>query len=271
MNTIDTTDIANIANTLISETFVISGMTCMGCAGRVQKALAPFADQVDVALSPPQAVLTGLHGTLADLQAALNGSHYTIDSKLSIPELDREPISIKEISTESAEVLAPSVSWLATYRPLLLLIAYLLAGSVLVQIGHGQGSVITPDTMRYFMAGFFFAFSFFKLLDIQAFADAYAGYDLLAARWRGWGVAYPFVELSLGVAYLTHWQPLWTHSLTIAVMGFSAIGVIRAVSNGQKIRCACLGAVFNLPMSTVTIVEDLGMVVMAIGMLWAGV
>jgi diacylglycerol kinase len=51
-------------------------------------------------------------------------------------------------------------------------------------------------------------------------------------------------------------------------MGFSAIGVIQAVMNKRKIRCACLGAVFQLPMSTVTIVEDVGMVLMAGGLLW---
>ena len=253
-------------NTALNETFSLSGMTCMGCVGRVQKALTPFADHVDVALSPPQAVFTGRRGTLADLQTALQGTHYTIDSLPSPLVLPVEPVPPAKEVIFKAETPVP---WLITYRPLLLLIGYLLAGSVLVQIGHG--TVSATETMRYFMAGFFLAFSFFKLLDIQAFADAYAGYDLLAARWRGWGLAYPFVELGLGVAYLTHWQPLWTHSLTIAVMGFSAIGVIRAVSNGQKIRCACLGAVFNLPMSTVTIVEDLGMVAMAVGMLWAGV
>jgi hypothetical protein len=37
--------------------------------------------------------------------------------------------------------------------------------------------------------------------------------------------------------------------------------------NKQKIRCACLGAVFNLPMSTITIIEDLLMVAMAAWML----
>jgi hypothetical protein len=39
------------------------------------------------------------------------------------------------------------------------------------------------------------------------------------------------------------------------------------VVNKQTIRCACLGSVFNLPMSTVTIVEDVGMVLMAAWML----
>jgi hypothetical protein len=35
----------------------------------------------------------------------------------------------------------------------------------------------------------------------------------------------------------------------------------------RKFQCACLGAVFNLPMSTITLVEDLLMVGMAGAML----
>jgi len=50
-------------------------------------------------------------------------------------------------------------------------------------------------------------------------------------------------------------------------MGFSTIGVVLAVTKKQTIRCACLGSGFNLPMSTVTIVEDLSMVAMAVWML----
>jgi hypothetical protein len=123
------------------------------------------------------------------------------------------------------------------------------------------------ETMRYFMAGFFLVFSFFKLLDIQAFATAYARYDLLAMRWPSWGLIYPFLELALGVAYLTNFNPQLTYWLTIGIMGFSAIGVIQAVANNTQIQCACLGTVFKLPMSTVTIIEDVGMVVMAAAML----
>jgi hypothetical protein len=117
------------------------------------------------------------------------------------------------------------------------------------------------------MAGFFLVFSFFKLLDIQAFATAYARYDLLAMRWQSWGLIYPFLELALGVAYLTNFNPLLTYWLTIGIMGFSAIGVIQAVASKTQIQCACLGTVFKLPMSTVTIIEDVGMVVMAAAML----
>lgn len=154
-------------------------------------------------------------------------------------------------------------NFFATYRPLLLLGIFILTASLLAQLGTASGNVTAHETMRYFMAGAFLAFAFFKLLDLRAFADAYAGYDLLAQRWHGWGYVYPFVELSLGMAYLANVQPTLTNCVTVIVMGFSAIGVIIAVANRKAIRCACLGAVFNLPMSRVTIIEDVGMVAMA--------
>ncbi len=37
--------------------------------------------------------------------------------------------------------------------------------------------------------------------------------------------------------------------------GISSIGVIQSVMKKRKIQCACLGTVFNLPMSTVAIIE----------------
>ncbi len=88
--------------------------------------------------------------------------------------------------------------WLQTYKPLLLIAAYILIASVLLQVGLvGMAGLEAMETMRYFMAGFFLVFSFFKLLDLTAFADAYSGYDLLASRWRNWGLIYPFFELFL--------------------------------------------------------------------------
>jgi hypothetical protein len=86
---------------------------------------------------------------------------------------------------------------------------------------------------------------------------------VLAKRAPVYGYIYPFIELALGLAFLTGWNPTFTNWATLIVMGFSSIGVMQSVLNKQKIRCACLGAVFNLPMSTVTIVEDLLMVAMS--------
>lgn len=130
-----------------------------------------------------------------------------------------------------------------------------------------SGSFDAMRAMGRFMAGFFLAFSFFKLLDLRAFADSYASYDIVAAKWLGYGYLYPFIELGLGVAYLTHFAPLATNAVTLVVMGVSTVGVLKALAAKRKIRCACLGTGFNLPMSVVTLVEDVLMVVMAGAML----
>ena len=247
-----------------TSTFALQGLHCNACIGRVSKKLAPLAESVVVTLDPMQVVLTKPRADFETLQAAVAEA----GKYLLLPNRAVAPISSAEFATENIALHADNASWLATYSPLLLIVGYILGASLLAQWGMGGASSITvEETMRYFMAGFFLVFSFFKLLDIRAFADAYAGYDLLARRWYGWGLAYPFVELALGVAYLAHLSPQLTHWVTIVVMGFSALGVIQAVMGKKTIQCACLGAVFKLPMSTVTIVEDLGMVAMAVWMI----
>ena len=117
------------------------------------------------------------------------------------------------------------------------------------------------------MAGFFLVFSFFKLLDLAGFANSYSMYDVLAKRVPAYGYIYTFIELGLGAAYLLAYRPMFTNAVTLVVMAFSSIGVTLAVMNKQKIKCACLGAGFNLPMTTVTIIEDLLMAAMALWML----
>ena len=245
------------------------GLHCGACVGRVTRALAPLAEKVDVTLDPMQVTLTNPTGDFTTLQNAVAqaGAYVLMPNQAVAPEI-RAQGAIKLIASKSLVDTAESLSWFVTYKPLLLIVAYILGASVLVQTGLGTAVDISAmQTMRYFMAGFFIVFSFFKLLDIPAFAMAYSSYDLLAARWQGWGYVYPFVELALGVAYLVNFNPLLTNWVTVIVMGFSAIGVIRAVMNKTRIQCACLGTVFKLPMSTVTIIEDVGMVAMASWML----
>ena len=249
-------------------TYGLTGLHCNACIGRVTKSLEALAGHVVVSLNPMQVVLTDATADFEVLKSAVEsaGKYVLVPNQAS-------NTLVAEVNTAQAapEIIANTDTlpgWLATYSPLLLIVAYILGGSVLVQIGlNGWVNVSAMETMRYFMAGFFLVFSFFKLLDINAFANAYAGYDLLAKRWRGWGLLYPFVELGLGVAYLANFNPLLTHWATIIVMGFSAIGVVKAVASRTQIQCACLGTVFKLPMSTVTIVEDVGMVAMAVVML----
>jgi hypothetical protein len=153
----------------------------------------------------------------------------------------------------------------ASYFPLILILAYLVGVTFLIE--WRTGSFEWMRAMNHFMGGFFLVFSFFKLLDLRGFADSYSGYDIVARAWRPYGFAYPFIELALGAAYVANWQPIATNLVTLIVMGGSSVGVIQSLLQKRKIRCACLGAVFNLPMSTITLLEDGLMAFMALGML----
>lgn len=241
--------------------YTVSGMTCGGCVARVQATLAKFADHAEVTLNPPQANLTNSKLGLDALNQALAAvGHYQLSP---VANAATKP------ATDLAATDETPKSWLATYFPLLLIFGFILLVTVSIQLKHMQAGTpfVATEWMMHFMAGFFLIFSFFKLLDIRNFASSYAMYDLLAMRSSAYGYIYPFIELGLGMSYLLAWQPTLTNWVTFVVMTFSSLGVIRSVLNKQKIRCACLGAVFNLPMSTVTIIEDLLMAGMALFML----
>ncbi len=239
--------------------FDVTGMTCGGCVSRVQKTLSEFAESATVTLDPPKATLVNATLDLNTLNNALQavGKYRLVAEKpLALP---------KETEPEEVEPKETELGWLKTYQPLLILFGYILAVSLAIEFANG--GFVLHRFMPNFMAGFFLSFSFFKLLDLKGFASSYAMYDLLAMRVPIYGFIYPFIELSLGLAYVLNFQPFYTNLITFIVMTFSTLGVLKAVLNKQKIRCACLGAVFNLPMSTVTIIEDVLMAAMALWML----
>ncbi|MCB0321673.1 MAG: hypothetical protein KDD60_12165, partial [Bdellovibrionales bacterium] len=82
-----------------------------------------------------------------------------------------------------------------------------------------------------------------------------------------YGWAYPFIELVLGVSYLTGILLVPAYIATIILLGVGAIGVLKVLLNKNSIQCACLGTVLNLPMTKVTLIENTTMVVMAALML----
>ena len=92
-------------------------------------------------------------------------------------------------------------------------------------------------------------------------------YDLLAKPLRPYAYVYPFIELVLGLGYLAHWQPTTIYFATIAVMVFGSLGVFNALRKGLDLDCACMGTVLSVPLSTVALLEDLGMAAMAAAML----
>lgn len=235
----------------------ITGMHCNSCVAKIKQALeannAIQSATVDLDHHRAELELTSPMSNKELNEILGNAGNYNLDTTKKTP------------SPKQPEIPETTASFGQTYKPLFMIVGFILGVSVLVQYPFEpfDGMLL----MRHFMAGFFIVFSFFKFLNLKGFASSYAMYDLVAGKWKSWGYIYPFVELLLGIAYLTNTAPTTVNWITIVVLGISSIGVIESNLNKRKIKCACLGDVFNLPMSTVTVVEDLSMVAMAALML----
>lgn len=237
--------------------YSLKGMTCSGCEAKVRDALLklPEIESVDLSHEEDSAeIKMSAHLPLSTLKKALK----PLGDKYSITEREGAKMPIGDEKDTR--------SWLETYKPILLIFSYLMAVTLLVQWYRGE--FVLMDWMHHFMAGFFLVFSFFKMLNLKGFAESYSMYDIVARKFPAWGYIYAFTELVLGIAFLIHLTPLITYSVTLVVMSVSIVGVLKTVLDKKRIQCACLGDVFKLPMSTVTIIEDGLMIAMSAFMIY---
>lgn len=224
----------------------IAGISCMSCVSKIEKALYSNTAIKQVNINKESGVTILKGDSLPHLDSIIDliqsAGNYTVDATLK---------------THKASVKSDR-----SYKPLVIITVYLIATTALIEAN--SGGFLWQAWMSNFMAGFFLVFSFFKMLDIHAFAKAYQSYDLVAAKAPWYGYVFPFIEVGLGVAYLLYSDQSITHLVTAIVMFVSLLGVVRSVARKSEIQCACLGTVFNLPMSYVTIVEDGIMLIMAL-------
>jgi copper chaperone CopZ len=239
----------------MKHTYTLTGMTCSSCEDKVRSALLQLDHITGVDISIPKAPGTRSVMITMDKHIPVSGLQKALDPKYRISsEHNEEPID------------QSSKSWLKIYKPILLIFTYILLVISLVQFN--QGFFDWMQWMRHFMAGFFLVFSFFKLLNLKGFAESYSMYDILAKRIKVWPYIYVLIELGLGLAYLLAFNSFVTNIIAFTLMSVSSAGILQSVLNKRKIKCACLGTVFNLPMSTITIIENGMMILMSGLMLW---
>lgn len=232
----------------MEHTYQLTGMTCSSCEAKVKKSIESVAGVIS-----------------ADVSKEAQSANIRMEKHIPVTIFQNVLEAKYQISNDTIESEEKTRTWLETYTPILLIFFYITLVTILVQLRNDSFDGMM--WMRHFMAGFFLVFSFFKFLNLKGFAESYVMYDVLAKKIPAWAYLYAFVEFGLGIAFLIDFNPILTNSVTLVVMTISIIGVLQSVLNKQKIQCACLGAVFNLPMSTVTIIEDGIMILMSAAML----
>ena len=229
-----------------SSIFRIHGMTCQGCANTIQEGLSTNPD-------------------INSAKVVLETNELTITSnqQMSVQQVDSLLSNLGNYSVIKNELnlLSKTLNYLDSRKPILLALLIVTISSLSLQTAYG-----TFDWNNWFttyMGIFFIIFSFLKLLNVKGFSITFSKYDIFAKKIPMFSVSYPFIELLLGVAFLTQTLLIPANILTLIFMVSQSIGVIKVLHRKQEIQCACLGSSINLPISYITLLENIVMILMA--------
>lgn len=252
--------------------YKINGATCQDCLKTISNKIL----ELEVVNSIDQIGLNSItinlksHLDLDQLNAVLAGSKYSLSNE-------------QMMMSNSNNLEVQDKVKLKDFIPLIVVFAYIFGGAFVLNELIGNFNMNMDSTgqimsnynervmsfMNYLMGLWFLVFAMFKLFDLKGFADGYSQYDLIARKWFGWGFIYPFVEVALGLAYLFSFQMLWTNIITLVLTTIGTIGVGIKLYKKEKFQCACLGTIFKIPLTQITLYEDIFMAIMALGMIFA--
>ena len=229
-------------------TFKISGMTCNGCRSTVENKLSSLdgVDYVQVNLTNGEAIVYSKNPISFSLISNSLPSKYRVIR--NIPDQDNEIIKSNKIKQ---------------LKPLFIILGYISVTSILLNFRNWNST----NAMLDFMGLFYIIFSFFKILDIKGFSTSFKMYDPLAKKITIYGYIYPFIEILLGVMFLTRIEVNIALLTTIVILGITCAGVTQTLLNKRSINCACLGTTLKLPMTEATFIENVIMIIMAIVLL----
>lgn len=229
----------------------ISGMTCDSCRISVENTLSKIPGVISTKVHFPENFAEIEMKALISTEAFQNSlpSKYTI-----LPEEDW---------LKTNETFQANDSIIKQLFPLILILGYITIISIVMNAQNFNADNFMLD----FMGIFYLVFSFFKLLDLKGFPKSFGMYDPIAKKIPFYGNIYPFIEIALGILFLTRYQIGIALIATIFILGVTTFGVARVLANKKTIQCACLGTVLKLPMTKATIIENSIMLIMALLML----
>ena len=229
-------------------TFKISGMTCNGCRSTVENKLSSLdgVDNAQVNLTNGEAIVYSKNPISFSLISNSLPSKYRV---------------IRNIPNQDNEIMKSSK--IKQLKPLFIILVYISLTSILLNFKNWNST----NAMLDFMGLFYIIFSFFKILDIKGFSTSFKMYDPLAKKITIYGYIYPFIEILLGLMFLTRIEVNIALLITIIILGITSVGVTKTLLNKRTINCACLGTTLKLPMTEATFIENAIMITMAIVLL----
>jgi hypothetical protein len=123
------------------------------------------------------------------------------------------------------------------------------------------------EWIRWFMGGFMIIFGGLKLVGIEVFIKVFPLYDVIARKVPIYKYLFSLIQVFIGLLYLLG-SMSYARDITTVLIGLSGfIGMTKIVSRKGHVKLSYLGTIIKLRFSTVTLIENGVMVVLALIML----
>ena len=228
--------------------YKVEGMTCQGCADNIQSGLKN------------QSFVTKANVSLQESKLTIEA-----DSGIDINSLNSIVTTLGnyKLRPNTTNIFSEIINYFTSKKPIMIALSIVILSSLALQTSEETFS-LNKWFMSY-MGIFFIIFSFLKLLNVSGFSMTFKKYDLISKIIPAYANSYPFIELSLGIIFLTQTQSIliYANVLTLIFMISQTVGIIKSLSKSEQIQCACMGSAVDVPLSSLTVAENIIMIAMA--------
>lgn len=131
----------------------------------------------------------------------------------------------------------------------------------------------TKTFMESYMSSYLIIFGLVKTWNIKTFKKSFSMYDPLAKRSSAYAFFYPFLEILLGGLFFLNNNTvnLFLSLFILFIFSINTVGVLAIIKTKKIVQCACVGTFFVIPVSSLTLIENMAMFLMSFLMLFLNV
>ena len=130
-------------------------------------------------------------------------------------------------------------------------------------VKHRNRKYDKKEVINNSMGTILIIFGLLKIINLTQFVDIFQKYDIISKKITIYAYLYPFIEIILGLSLIFKYKLKIINSIIIISMLINIISVSITLSQGQKLRCGCLGSFLHIPLSYVTLSENIIMLFMS--------
>ena len=121
-------------------------------------------------------------------------------------------------------------------------------------------SLQTRISIIYFLGFFSLIFGVLKLIRFRGFVESLMEYDIISQKVKFYAYIYPFFEIIFGVLFILQKEYLLLEYICLGFFLANLVSVTLALEKRKQCYCACMGGLFKFPLSHVSLIENLTMI-----------